>query len=123
MAVDKDAVLAALREVVDPAQGRDIVSAGMVQGLAVTGSAVGFAIEVDPRRGPQLEPLRKAAEQAARGVPGVESATVVLTAHSETPGAAPKPAAASRRRSGAAGTSTRHTAQRATFSQTNGMAR
>ena len=97
MSVDREAVLAALRGVVDPARGADIVSADMVRGVSVKGSAVGFSIEVDPRRGAQLEPLRKAAESAVRALPGVESATVVLTAHSE----APAPRWANTTRSGA----------------------
>jgi len=61
----KDAVLAALSRVSDPAKGTDIVSADMVQGLVIKGGAVGFALEVDPQRGAALEPLRKAAEDAA----------------------------------------------------------
>jgi len=83
----REAVLEALRRVVDPNHGTDIVSAGIVQGLAVSGSAVRFAIEVDPQKGAKLEPLRQAAEAAALAVDGVSSATVVLTAHSEPPGA------------------------------------
>ena len=88
-AATKERVLEALGTVVDPARGDDIVSAGMVKGLTLSGTAVGFAIEVEPERGPALEPLRNAAEKAVLGVPGVESATVVLTAHSREAGAAP----------------------------------
>ena len=88
-AVTKDQVLQALQEIVDPARGKDIVSADMVTGLTVSGTAVGFSIEVEPARGPALEPLRKAAEKAVLSVPGVASATVVLTAHSDTAGSAP----------------------------------
>ncbi len=94
MSVDRAQVLAALQSVVDPAKGADIVTAGMVQGVAINGSAVGFSIEVDPARGAALEPLRKAAEEAVRALSGVESATVVLTAHSGS-GTAPKSGSAS----------------------------
>ena len=87
----KDTVLAALGAISDPAKGKDIVAAGMVQGLVVKGGAVGFALEVDPARGAALEPLRKAAEDAAKGVDGVTSVSVVLTAHSAEPGSAPPP--------------------------------
>ncbi len=90
MSVTRDDVLATLSKVIDPSQGADIVSAGMVQGLAINGSAVGFSIEVDPARGPAMEPLRKAAEETVAAMDGVESATVVLTAHSTQPGPAPK---------------------------------
>jgi len=90
----KDAILAALSAIVDPAKGKDIVSAGIVSGLVVKNGAVGFALEVDPNRGAALEPLRKAAEDAAKGVEGVTSVTAVLTAHSEQPGSAPQAPAA-----------------------------
>jgi ATP-binding protein involved in chromosome partitioning len=84
--VTEDAVLAALRNVIDPVRKSDIVGLGMVSGLVVKGGNVGFAIEVDPARGPALEPLRQEAERAVQALPGVTSATVVLTAHK--PGAA-----------------------------------
>ncbi len=92
MSVTKEQVLETLSRIVDPGKGTDIVAAGMVQGVTIRGTAVGFSIEVDPARGPALEPIRKAAEEAVKRLDGVESATVVLTAHSETPGAAPKSA-------------------------------
>ena len=83
--VTNGAVLEALKKVVDSASGKDLVSAGMISGLTVKDGNVFFAIEVDPKRGPQLEPLRKAAEKAVDGLSGVLSATAVLTA--ETAGA------------------------------------
>ncbi|MEM7270929.1 MAG: iron-sulfur cluster assembly protein, partial [Pseudomonadota bacterium] len=87
----KDAVLGALGKVVDPKRGTDIVSAGMVSGVSVSGGSVSFAIEVDPADGPALEPLRQAAEAAVKNMPGVETVMAALTAHSETPSApAPK---------------------------------
>ncbi|WP_455372401.1 iron-sulfur cluster carrier protein ApbC [Limibacillus halophilus] len=88
----EEQILQALKAVKDPDSGKDIVEAGMISGLIVKDGNVGFAIEVDPKRGPQLEPLRKEAEKAAEQVEGVLSVTAVLTAHSEAPagGAAPK---------------------------------
>ncbi|WP_339848633.1 iron-sulfur cluster carrier protein ApbC [uncultured Nisaea sp.] len=79
--VTEDQILAALKVVEDPDKGQDIVSLGMVSGLVVKDGNVGFAIEVDPKRGPQLEPLRQAAEKAVDALPGVLSVTAVLTAH------------------------------------------
>ncbi|MCW5772739.1 MAG: iron-sulfur cluster carrier protein ApbC [Rhodospirillaceae bacterium] len=79
--VNENAVLDALRKVIDPARKADIVSLGMVTGLVVKGGNVGFSIEVDPARGNALEPLRQEAERAVQRLPGVTSATVVLTAH------------------------------------------
>ena len=82
-------VLAALRQVVDADKGKDIVSLGMVSGVQLREGHVGFAIEVDPQRGPKLEPLRRAAEKAVESLPGVLSVTAVLTAQKAPGGAAP----------------------------------
>ncbi|OIR06258.1 antiporter inner membrane protein [mine drainage metagenome] len=76
---EKD-VLAALRGVQDPDRGRDVVGLGMISGLTLRGGHVTFAIEVDPARGPTLEPLRKAAERAVEALPGVLTVSAVLTA-------------------------------------------
>ncbi len=59
----------------------------MVSGLQVKDGHVAFAIEVAAERGPQLEPLRKQAEQVVHALPGVVSATVVLTAERQAPAA------------------------------------
>ncbi len=82
---NQDQILAALKTVVDPNSGQDIVANGMVTGLSVQDGQVSFAVEVDPKRGPTLEPLRQAAERAVKGLPGVERVNAVLTAHSAGP--------------------------------------
>ncbi|HEV7372662.1 iron-sulfur cluster carrier protein ApbC [Arenibaculum sp.] len=76
-------VLDALRAVLDPDRGADVVGLGMISGVVIKDAMVQFAIEVDPARGPALEPLRRAAEEAVERLPGVTSATAVLTAHRE----------------------------------------
>ena len=85
MAVTERQILAALAAVRDPDKGGDIVSLGMVSGVVVRDGNVGFAIEVEPERGPRLEPLRKAAEAAIEALPGVLSVTAVLTAEARPP--------------------------------------
>jgi ATP-binding protein involved in chromosome partitioning len=92
MAVTERQILDALSQVQDPETGGDIVSLGMVSGVVVRDGNVGFAIEVEPERGPRLEPLRKAAEQAVEALPGVVSVTAVLTAESRGPAGAQRPA-------------------------------
>src|SRR5690242_12152826 len=89
MVVTERQVLDALAGVLDPDSGGDIVSLGMVSGVVVRDGNVGFAIEVEPERGPRLEPLRKAAEQAVEALPGVLSVSAVLTAETK-----PRPAPA-----------------------------
>src|ERR1700675_1965920 len=91
MAVTEREVLDALAAVRDPDKGGDIVSLGMVSGVVVRDGNVGFAIEVEPQRGPRLEPLRKAAEQAVEGLPGVLSVTSVLTAEAQARGQPQRP--------------------------------
>jgi ATP-binding protein involved in chromosome partitioning len=87
-AISEAAVLEALKAVKDPAKGQDIVALGMVSGLIVKDGNVGFAIEVDPRQGAAMEPLRKAAEKAVHDLPGVTSVTAVLTAERAPQGSA-----------------------------------
>ena len=60
----------------------------MISGVAVKNGNVGFAIEVHPAEAKALEPLRKAAEQAVRAIPGVLSCAAVLTAE-RAPGGRP----------------------------------
>ena len=100
--LSEQAVLGALAAVRDG--DSDIVSRGMVSGVAVRGGHVRFAIEVDPARGAALEPLRQAAEKAVAALAGTLSVTAVLTAERAgqakptAPQQAPSPAAAAERR-------------------------
>jgi ATP-binding protein involved in chromosome partitioning len=84
-----NAIRTVLATVRHPRTGQDVVSAGMLQGLVVRGGLVQFALAVAREEARALEPLRAAAEAAAAAVPGVASATCVLTAHREA--AAPPP--------------------------------
>src|SRR5271169_6604916 len=93
MAVTEKQILDALSTIADPDRGADIVSLGLVSGIAIRDGNVAFSIEVEPERGPKLEPLRKAAERAVDALPGVLSVTAVLTAQSAPRGrVAPQPA-------------------------------
>ena len=85
MSVTREDVLAALTKIVDPGQGRDIVSAEMVKAPTVSGGNVSFLIEVDPAKGEAMEPIRAAAQAAVEALPGVEKVTAILTAHSTEP--------------------------------------
>lgn len=69
-------VKTALAEVVDLAQ---------IGGLSCHNGHVTFAIEVDPRAGATLEPLRHAAQNAVEKVDGVKQVTAVLTAERAAP--------------------------------------
>jgi ATP-binding protein involved in chromosome partitioning len=84
--MNRDEILKALDQVIDPVSGRSIVQQDMVVGLVLRDGNVGFALEVPPAQGPAAEPLRAAAEKAVRALPGVLSVTAVLTAHQDEPG-------------------------------------
>jgi ATP-binding protein involved in chromosome partitioning len=88
-----EAVRTALRAVTDPVTGQDVVSADMVEGLTVRDGMVQFALRVPREQARAYEPVREAAERAARAVPGVLSATCVLTAHREAAAGPQRPAA------------------------------
>jgi ATP-binding protein involved in chromosome partitioning len=82
-ALTEDDVAKALAQVRDPVTQKSVTEAGMIDGLAVRGGHVTFAIEVPPERGAASEPLRMACEAAVEKLPGVLSVTAVLTAHRE----------------------------------------
>ena len=78
--ITNEDILAALKNVTDPISGKDLVNAGIIQGLQTKDGNVAFAIEVPADKGAEMEPLRKQAENTVFALPGVVSATVVLTA-------------------------------------------
>ena len=88
--ISESAVRKVLETIIDPATGRSVAALGMVGGIATRGGHVAITLDVDPSRGPALEPLRQACEQAVRAMPGVLSATAVMT--SERPAQPPPPA-------------------------------
>ncbi len=88
MSVTRDAVLQALADLKLPS-GDDLISLDLVRALQVQDGAVRFVIEAEtPEAARAMEPMRKAAEQLMLKLPGVTSASVVMTAH----GPKPKPA-------------------------------
>ena len=70
----------------------DIVALGLVSDIVLSNGRVMFAITADPARAAAMEPVRAAAEAAVKAMPGVSSATVVLTAEAQ-PVRRPPPAA------------------------------
>jgi ATP-binding protein involved in chromosome partitioning len=77
---DREAVLNALRAVVDPDIRRDIVTLGFVKDLAVAHGNVSFTIELTTPACPVKEQLREQASSVVRAVPGVSSVEVQMTA-------------------------------------------
>jgi ATP-binding protein involved in chromosome partitioning len=85
-----DALREALRAIKDPASGKDIVAAGLVEAMEVRGGLVQVALLTDRAHAEAMEPVRRQAEVLLARQPGVSNATAVLTAHK--PAAAAPPA-------------------------------
>ena len=78
---DREAVLNALRAVVDPDIRRDIVTLGFVKNLSIDSGRVAFTIELTTPACPVKEQLREQATNAVRSVSGVSQVDVQLTAN------------------------------------------
>ncbi|MEL0012167.1 MAG: iron-sulfur cluster assembly protein, partial [Alphaproteobacteria bacterium] len=90
-AITQDEILNALRKIVDPVSGTDIVANGQVSGVVVKDRNIGFAIEIDPADAERMEPLRRVAEREVLALEGVSSVSAVLTAHNTAPQSPPPP--------------------------------
>ena len=88
-AVTEVEIRRALSGVIDEAAGRDLVSLGLLQAVTIRDGNVQLVLQVDPAQGAALEPLRQRAEAAVLALPGVSSATAILTAHREAGRAEP----------------------------------
>jgi ATP-binding protein involved in chromosome partitioning len=78
---DRDAVLNALRVVVDPDLRRDIVSLGFVKNVAIEAARVSFTIELTTPACPAKDQMRDQAVAAVRALPGVSGVDVQMTAN------------------------------------------
>jgi ATP-binding protein involved in chromosome partitioning len=75
-----EAVLAALKVVIDPDLRRDIVSLGFVKNVTITNGRVSFTIELTTPACPVKDQLRDQAAAAVRALPGVTEVDVQMTA-------------------------------------------
>ena len=71
--LDRDAVLNALRGVLDPDLRRDIVSLGFVKDLVIADGRVSFIVELTNPASPLKEQVREQASAAVRALPGVSA--------------------------------------------------
>jgi len=79
MPVSKEQVLLALAKVPAP-DGRALPEAHVLSDVVVSDGKVFFSLTVDATAVKGWEPVRRAAEEAVRAIPGVQSALVALTA-------------------------------------------
>ncbi|HEY5656527.1 MAG TPA: Mrp/NBP35 family ATP-binding protein [Myxococcota bacterium] len=84
--VSADAVLDALRPIVDPDFHKSIVDLGFVKNIRVEGPRVSFTIELTTPACPVKEQFKRAAQERVLALDGVEDVQVTMTA--DTRGAA-----------------------------------
>jgi len=80
-------VLRALELVKLPASGQSLAASGRIGEILVDDGKVIFAIGIDATEAAAMEPVRKAAESAVGGLPGVTQVLVGLTADKAGPSA------------------------------------
>ena len=68
----------------------NIVSAGLVSDIAITGGEVMFALTASPQHMKAMEQLRDVVEKSVKAIPGVTRALVALTAEKQAGQAAPQ---------------------------------
>ena len=77
----QETLLQALRAIKDPASGRDIVAAGLVEGIELRDGLVQVTLLTDRAHAAAMEPVRQQVAAVLSRQPGVTNATAVLTAH------------------------------------------
>jgi ATP-binding protein involved in chromosome partitioning len=90
--LSSDTLREALRSIKDPASGRDIVTAGLVEGIETRGALVQVSLLTDRQHAAAMEPVCREVERVLAAQPGVSNATAVLTAHKPA-AAQPRPTA------------------------------
>ena len=92
--VSKSQVGKALETVIYPGSGKSIVALGMVSEIFIADAKAYFSITVPADKASEMEPLRIAAERAAKSVEGIAGAVVALTADRKPGQQQPAPAPA-----------------------------
>ncbi|UXS38581.1 Mrp/NBP35 family ATP-binding protein [Agrobacterium tumefaciens] len=90
--VSRSQVEKALEAVIYPGSGKSIVALGMVSEIFIADAKAYFSITVPADKAAEMEPLRLAAERAAKGVEGIVGAVVALTADRKPGQQQPAPA-------------------------------
>ncbi len=76
--VTEPLLLEALKSVVDPNTGKDLVSTRQVKNLRIEGADVSFDVELGYPAASQVASLRRSLVEAARGVAGVGNVVVLM---------------------------------------------
>jgi ATP-binding protein involved in chromosome partitioning len=79
-AVTEESVLAALKGVMDPELGKDLVTLNMIRNVEVSDGAVSLDLVLTTPACPKKSEIAEAVERAVKGIPGVSAAEVRVSA-------------------------------------------
>ncbi len=80
--ISKEHILDALKKVINPDSGQDVVSDGLISSVIIREHSIGFAIEFPAaEHSAEREALRKQCEQAVASIANGHRVTAVLTSH------------------------------------------
>ena len=82
MPVTREAVLAILKDVIDPISGTSVVEAGIVKALTVDEGRVRFVMEISGSHAEAYTALKDSTEAEINALDGVDQVSIVMTAHS-----------------------------------------
>lgn len=83
--MNKETILKALSNIIDPDLHKDIVSLGFIKNLTIDGASVSFEIELTTPACPVKNQFKEAAEKLVTEIPGVESVKVIMTSRKANP--------------------------------------
>ena len=78
-AISNEIILSSLKTIMVPSVGKSVVDLGIVSDIIIKDGNIGFSLEIAADQAKEMELVRKECEEQIRGLPGVISATVVLT--------------------------------------------
>lgn len=78
--VKREQLIEALKTIINPISGQNIIDSGMVQGLVIKDGNIGYALNIDPKDVDEMEKLRESSDQLLHQIYGVQKVTSVLTA-------------------------------------------
>jgi len=84
--LSSEEILVALRGIIDPRNGKELVESEAIVGVVIKDGNVAFSINIDPTQSEIMEPVRKQCERAVKNLPQVRSCSVVLTAERQPQG-------------------------------------
>ena len=102
--VKRETVIEALKTIIHPTAGKNIIDLGIVQGLVIKDGAIGFTLSIEPNEAEAMEGVRQSCNRLLMQIYGVDKITSVLTAERNGNSEPPKKGFGEKRAFGGHGT-------------------